>query len=409
MKKVLVFIFVFIFVSYYLLATKGSFKIPYDVDYFSPLAKSFMQGRLDIPNPIIKTDLSFFQGKWYLYWGFLPAVFLIPGQLLLGRYFPPAYLSFLFAGINITVVYLIVQRLKLLYIGRNLKAINILIFLAFFAFGTSHLYIATRSGVWDVAQTVTFLPSAIATYILLKKTLSPRDYFFASALISASLVGRYNLVLYLVFLSLRIFDDTFFKRQTIAIIRKKFSASVIPVLFFFGLFAVYNFARFGNPLDFGFTYTVFDNFDFSTVAPHGFYSLYYIPRNLFYMFAEIPKFSYLRTGQVVFDWNHFGMSIFIVSPVFLAALLTINRHLLNIKNFVNRLKIYLWVQVIVQVGVLIPFYWLGPLQVGIRYATDFGLLLLILAIFGLEGKINSLVILALMIAMSLNIFYLFVA
>lgn len=402
-------IFLITFAAYYMLSTKGTFKIPYDVDYFSPLARSFIHGRLDIPNPVVKTDLSFFRDKWYLYWGPLPALLLIPGQLFLGRYFPPAYLSFLVAGLSITTVYLIILRLKELYIGKDLRNVNILTFLLFFALGTSHLYIATRSGVWDVAQTVTFLPSAFAVYLLIKKNLSVRDYFFASLLLSLSLVGRYNIVLYLVFLSLRIFDDLVFKAEKFVIIKRKVLASLVPILFFFLIFAGYNFARFGNPFDFGFTYTVFDNFNFSHVAPKGFYSLYYVPRNLWYVFLEIPKLTFLRTGKIIFDWNRFGMSIFFVSPVFLGALLTINRELLHLKDFVNRLKLYLWIQVFVQIAVLVPFYWLGPLQVGIRYATDFGLLLLILAIFGLRGKINILVILGTLIAITLNIFYLFVA
>lgn len=395
MRKIL-FIFVVFFVAYFFLSTKGTGKIPYDVDYFSPLAKSFLQGRLDIPNPVVKTDLSYFEGKWYLYWGPLPALLLIPGQLLVHRFFPPAYLSFMVAGLSMCVVYLIIKRLK---------TVNATVFLIFFAFGTSFLYIVTRSGVWDVAQTVTFLPSAVAIYILLKEKLTLKDYFLAATLISISLIGRYNIVLYSVLLFFRVIDNGKFNLQKVF---KRVTVCSGPFLFFLIIFSIYNFARFHNPFDFGFTYTVFDNFNFATVAPKGFYSLYYVPRNLWYMFAEIPKLTFLRNGQIFFEWNHFGMSIFFVSPVFLAALLTINSQLFHLKEFANRLKIYLWIQVLIQIAVLVPFYWLGPLQVGIRYSTDFGLLLLILTIFGLKGKVNVLVILGAIMAIILNIFSLYV-
>ncbi len=400
---------VFIFLAFYLLSTKGTFHVPYDVDYFSPLAKSFLSGRLDIPNPIVKTDLSLFRGKWYLYWGPLPALLLIPGQIILGRFFPPAYLSFLFAGLSIGVVYLILERLRQLFIGKDLSGTNMAVFLLFFAFGTSFLYIATRSGTWDVAQTVTFLPTAAAVYLLLKKDLSVKDYFFAAFLISLSLIGRYNLVLYFWLLFARIFDDLIFKKEKKGLVLQKIEVSLIPPAFFLIIFSLYNLARFGNALDFGFTYTVFDNFDFKSVAPKGFYALYYVPRNLWYMFLEIPKFTFRRNGQIFFDWNHFGMSILFVSPVFLSAFLTLNRELINFRNFVSRPKLYLWSQVLIQVAMLVPFYWLGPLQVGIRYATDFGLLLLILSVFGLKGRINLLVILGTIMAIALNTFALFVA
>ena len=407
--KALVFIFPFIFVTYYLLATRLTFKIPYDFDYFSPLAKSFLSGRLDIPNPVVGSDLSYFKGKWYPYWGPLPALLLIPGQLILGRYFPPAYLSFLMAGLSIGVVYLIVRRLKDLYIHDNLTNADVALFLLFFAFGTSHLYIATRSGSWFVAQTVTLFSSALAVYILLKKKLELKDYFLASFLIALSLIGRYNIILYLIFLSLRLFDDLIFQHESRKIFFRKVFVSVIPVAFFFIVFALYNFARFGNPLDFGFTYTNFEYFDFAKIAPAGFYSLYYVPRNLFYMFLEIPKLTWLRTGQIIFDFNHFGMSIFFVSPVFLAALLTIGPGLFDTRNFTSRLMIYLWIQVVVQIMMLAPFFTLGFMQVGIRYATDFGLLLLILAIFGLRGRTNILVVLGSIMAMAMNIYYVFIA
>lgn len=402
----LVLIFLFFFSAYFLLATKGSGKIPYDVDYFSPLAKSFIAGRLDIPNPIVKTDLSYFEGKWYLYWGPLPAILLIPGQLVVQRFFPPAYLSFIIAGLSMAVVYLILQRLRNDYLGADLTAKNMAVFLTFFAFGTSFLYIVTRSGVWDVAQTVTFLPSAVAVYILLKAKLTLKDYFAAALAISISLIGRYNIVLYAVLLFFRIIDNG---RFNFGKVLKRVVVCVGPFLFFLVIFTFYNFARFHNPLDFGFTYTVFDNFDFKTVAPQGFYALYYIPRNLWYMFLEIPKLSFLRDGKIIFDWNHFGMSILFASPVFLTALLTINRQLTKISDFTSRLKIYLWIQVLVQIAVLAPFYWLGPLQVGIRYSTDFGLVLLILAVWGLRGKVNILVLLGLVMAVIINVFSLYVA
>lgn len=400
-------IFGFVTVSYYFFTTKGTFVVPHDLDYFSPLAHSFLSGRLDIfPKPGVVSDLSIFNGKWYPYWGPLPALLMMPIQLVIGRYFPAAYLSIIFAGLNMSVAYLILTRLKEEYFPQALSLATRLVIVAFLAFGTSHLFIATRSGSWFVAQTVSFLPVAIGLFILLKKKLTVKDYFFASLFISLSFIGRYSLIMGMILLAFRLGDEWLFQKEKFKKILRKGLVSAIPFLFFLSAFCIYNYLRFGNPFDFGFAYTVFDYYYFPTLEEYGPYSWHYAWPNLWRVFFELPQLT-LVNNQIALNFNHNGMSVFAVSPFFLAAFNTIRKELFHFREFNSRLQIYLWVLVLLQASLLLPLMTMGLNQVGLRYATDFALPLASLAVFGLKGKLNTLAYMAILISIAFNIYALF--
>ena len=112
MKKYLprIFIFLTVFWIYFGMATSWSFKPKWALDYFNPLARSLLAGRLNIVNPPISYDLVFVNGKWYAPWGMLPALFLIPIQIIKGRFIPPLYLTLFFAAADVMVFYLLLQR-----------------------------------------------------------------------------------------------------------------------------------------------------------------------------------------------------------------------------------------------------------------------------------------------------------
>lgn len=385
----LLLIFLLVAAVYYLLATKGTGKFFHDLDYFNPLAKSFLAGRLDIPNPIENHDLSNFDGKWYPYWGPLPALLLIPFQLLMGRFIPVDYLAIVFGSLGVVLVYLIIKRIGTEYFAGRISERFILLLTIFFAFGTSQVYVATRSGVWFVSQVVSMVPTLAAFYILLKKKLSVRDYFWASLLIATNFIDRFSLVFLAVLLGLRLLDDWKFR---------KILAAVVPMIIFFLIFCWYNFARFGNIFDTGYLYHN-NGLDPQKFLPYGLMSWQYIPRNLWLIFLEIPKLT-LDKMRPVLQFNLEGISIFAVSPVYLAALLTLGK--------LKKVTIYLWVTFLFLLLPLLFLFSPGLVQFGIRYSLDFSMILLVLAIFGLEGRGNVLVVLATAVAILANIYSIFI-
>lgn len=395
-------IFCLVAIAYYLLATKGTGKFAHDLDYFNPLAKSFLSGRLDIPNPIENHDLSYFNGKWYPYWGPLPALLLIPFHLIMGRFIPVDYLAIVFGSLGVILIYLIIKRINNEYFVGRISEKLILLLAVFFAFGTSQIYISTRSGVWFVSQVVSMVPTFIAFHILIKKKLSVRDYFLAAFFIATNLIDRFSLIFLAILLGLRIFDDWKFRKGNVFLLKKKLLAVAVPLITFVLIFAWYNFARFGKAWDTGYLYHN-NGLDPVKFLPYGLMSWQYIPRNLWLIFLELPKLT-LEKLRPVLSFNMEGTSIFAVSPVYLAAILTFGKNFFQLSEFKNRLIIYLWITLVFLVFPLLLLFSPGLVQFGIRYSLDFSMILIALAIFGLEGKGNPLVVLATIVAVIANIY-----
>ena len=92
----LLLIFLVVFFVYFAVATQFTFQPKWAIDYFNPLTQSLLNFRLDIKDPAMTYDLVNYQGKWYVPWGILTSLFLIPLQLIKGRFVPILYLSCFF-------------------------------------------------------------------------------------------------------------------------------------------------------------------------------------------------------------------------------------------------------------------------------------------------------------------------
>lgn len=391
-------IFLFSFVTLYLLATNASFHFEHDLDYFNPLARSFLNGRLDIPNPVETHDLSYFKGKWYPYWGPIPAILLIPSQLITGRYIPTNYLSMFFGSLNVVIVWLILRRInREFFPEKSCRSLNAA-FVIFFALGTSHVYIATKSGVWYVSQVVSLTFVLLAFWILLKRKLSTLDYFAASALISSSLLNRLSLVFYFFIIVFRICENYFDDRQKFLAI-KHFAVSVIPLILFIIIFGIYNLLRFGSPIDNGFNYH--NHGQAKSVVPYGLFSYRYILRNLNLVFFETPKLK-TESGASFVTFNREGLSIFFVSPIYLLSFLSIVR-LRNLNRREKRWIVCLWLMFLLLLVPILLIFSPGLYQFGIRYSLDFSIFLITLAYIGLQGKTNFLVFVLLFVSVILNV------
>lgn len=178
-KKVIFFIIFLLSLSiYYAVATKFTFRPLWKLDYFNPPAQSLLHFRLDIPNPGSTYDLLQYQGRWYTRWGPLSALFLIPFQIIKGRYIPIVYISVLFASLAVCLFYLLILRIKNDFIPR-MSLFDVLCFVTLFAFGTSQFYVGTLSSAWHVDQIISSFFGTLGIYIIFKKGLRSKDYFLS--------------------------------------------------------------------------------------------------------------------------------------------------------------------------------------------------------------------------------------
>ena len=78
--------------------------------YFNHLADSFLHGQLHLRLlPSSLHDLSFFDGRYYLYWPPMPAVVLMPFVAIFGVNFSDIFFTIVLASVNVGIVALLLR------------------------------------------------------------------------------------------------------------------------------------------------------------------------------------------------------------------------------------------------------------------------------------------------------------
>lgn len=373
-----IFIFSMTFVVYFGVSTQWTFKPKWTLDYFNPLALSLRQGRLDIIDPPITYDLVSVNNKWYAPWGMLPALFLIPLQLVKGRFIPPLYLTLLFASADVIVFYFLLRRIQKEFLPK-LTDYFFWLTLIFFSFGTTHIYVGTLGSVWHVDQMVTNFFGTLGIYFILKKKRRMKDYIFSIVSLSIALLGRATIVLLVAIPALLYAHDYL-------LIEKKRKQEVIYGFFLFGiplgfftiLFFAYNWLRFGNLFEYGYQFIQESSYLAQIRETNGIMSLTNVPTNLWHMLFELPTFIW--NNGLKLNFNLKGNSIFFLSPPLLAAFWASPRKKIEIAA--------LWLAAVITMVPSLLLYSTGWMQFGYRYTLDITAILVLLSVFGMKGRLH---------------------
>src|SRR5215212_8870796 len=79
--------------------------------YYNYLADALLHGQLYLRNmPIRRLDLSLYEGRYYLYWGPLPALLLLPLIALFGVHFSDIFFTLLIGAGNVALIALLLRR-----------------------------------------------------------------------------------------------------------------------------------------------------------------------------------------------------------------------------------------------------------------------------------------------------------
>lgn len=393
---VIIFLFSTTFLIYFIVATRGTFVITQDLDYFNLQAQAFLHGRLDLANPIFTDELSLYKGKWYLYYGPLPAIPLAISQAATNRIFiPTIYFNVLVASLNVCLVFLIVRQLRLDFFPRASVFVPIVASLLF-AFGTVHFWLAVRSGLWFLAQTHSFFFNALGLYFVLRRNPSFLYYFLSVLFIAVNFFGR----VYTVFLlSIPIVLFFFAQKKSLwSVTLKRLSILSMPVLFFMIVYLTYNFVRFENPLESGFSYQKFHPHYLSKYnAAGGWFHIRNIPENLWYLVMETPSLTLTPNGVKLIH-NPEGNSIFYLTPPFLTIFLSQPLVRRGKRLIVQALPLSLWLGMILTLFPILLLSGTGWVQFGYRYSLDVTIPLLLLSLFGVQMRVKFLYGLAVLFA-----------
>lgn len=385
-------IFFFVFTIYFIVGTNYTLEPKWALDYFNPLAQSILHFRLDIPNPGTTYDLSYYNGKWYGPWGIIPALILIPLQFIRGQFVPTFYLSILFSSLNAVLIYLLLIRVKKEFFPQ-LSTRGIYVCLMLFAFGTTQFYVGTLGSVWHVDQITTSFFGTLGIYIIFRKKRRLIHYFFSTICFSLAFLGRPTIVL-LSFLPIIFYIFDLQKREVFkslhkikTILIKEITLLSIPLIFFLSLFLLYNYVRFENIFEYGFNYIRESSYLAQLREENGPFSVKNIPSNLRYMLFEIPGISFSNAN--IFSFNLNGNSIFFLTPPLLAGFLAFPIKTKQRKFVFDPYVTSLWLTVGITLLPSLMHYGSGWMQLGYRYVLDVNVLLILLSIFGMRGRINT--------------------
>ncbi len=353
---------------YALLASgNGSLLRVTGLHYYNYLADAFLHGQLHlrlIPNTV--QDLILYNGHYYLYWPPLPALWLMPFVAVFGVQFSDILFTLLIAALNVGLVALILRQACAVYFIRLTRQQRGWLTM-FFAIGTVHITLAPFGQVWFTGQITNFLCQAVAYWAVLKLR-GPGAFALAGLGLAGALLTRSHTImtaLWPVYYLLHIH----WSQPKLKLLAYS-ALGLAPLALSLGGLLTYNWARFGQPFEFGLNYHLMTDFFKETYQRYGPFNWHYLPTNLFYQYIAYPFPMRPET------W--LGGSLFLLSPVFLGAFGGLYTH---------RAQTDTWALVLTITCVNIPILLLmgtGWTQFGPRYTLDFTLPLLLLTAWGVR-------------------------
>jgi hypothetical protein len=329
--------------------------------YFPELAEAMLNGRLFLIDPPSTHDLTLYEGRWYVTHPPLVAFLLVPWVAASGlASVNTALFSSLFASATCALLYLALKKLSALGWTKAGPG-SILWLTAFFAFGTVHWWVGIGGKVWYLSQIVplTFVAGAVLV------ALSGGPPFLAGAGLAVAILGRPNLILLLPFLAgirLHQLRDVPLSRERWRSLARWLGAACVPIAASTLILLWYNWARFGDALDFGYLTENVGEWLAADLAKYGQFSLHYVGRNLGVMFAGLPRIDPACVWGIRPSAE--GMSVLLTMPVLFFLPRALRR---------EQWVIGAWVSLAGSLALLALYYNTGADQFGYRFFLDVAL------------------------------------
>ena len=240
---------------YSFIATWGQFEFGNLMGYYSMLADALLSGRLSIdytPDEVHLIDMIPFEGRYYLQWGPVPALFHLIAKLGGGEL--TDRVACILAGWLTSLAFL---RINLTIRGRYFPKLPLWVCRAFFvafALGSPTAFVSLRGTIYHESIGMTAMFVVFGFLFLLKQTAKPSigtsllcGTFFALAVgtRATSVLNAGAL-----FFGMAALERHW--RPGITTSAKRLVAFSLPVALACGMMLTYNQARFGSMKDFGF-------------------------------------------------------------------------------------------------------------------------------------------------------------
>lgn len=347
---------------------------------FYEQAVSFVNGQLNITGG---GDTVFFNGKYYWPQGPFPSIILIPFVAILGSNFNQVTMHFFLTFLLAFLVYNLTRSHKLDRVSSSYLTYA-------FLFGSLVIGIIVDAGNVYYSQLVSL---CLLVYILWE--FQNRRRWILLGLSSAALIATRPtsslIILLLIYYasiskSRRIYNLAFL---------------ILPIVISIFLLLSFNYARFNNFFDNGY----YTNYVGEALVPFrnmGIFNINHINTNFYYYFLSPLRLVLSQNQQLSFPfitYNTWGISFFIVSPIFLFTLKLICSR--------DRYIRLLWIICALTLLILLTYYAPGWVQFGPRYVGDLlPVLFIILLFYFKHNRLKELDKKIILLSSAINIFLL---
>lgn len=312
-------------------------------------AQSWLDGRLDLAENYSHLEIAIFNGKYFISFPPFPSYIMLP-FVALGFDKCDGMIALISALAGVVYAYKILS-----HYGIDSK--RSLLFSLLLTIGSNWLFTAQIAWVWFIAQNMAFTLSLMAIYYALKGKGGLSLAFWACAVGCRPMQAIYlPVLLYLLYNSYKSSDNSL---NLPGMIKSKWKC-IIPMAIIALSYMTLNYARFGNPLEFGHNYL-----PEHTNSQYGQFHWIYIIDNLKTLF-RLPTISY----KEAWEYQAFnGTNIFIVSPIFISYVIYTAYSLM--KNQGNRrLILLIFAMMVLEILALTAHVTMGGSQFGHRYIND---------------------------------------
>lgn len=367
-------LFLAAFAIYWLSAALAGHTQSPESAYFNDLANAFLHGQIYLSTPPATRDLTLFNGYWYVPFPPLPALLLLPWVAVSGvSQVNTVLFGAVMGALNVVLAFLLLQALTRRSWTKLNTTDNVWLTILFGA-GSVQWYMATQGTVWFVSQicTVTFILAA-AWFAVAR-----RSALLAGTALGLAMLARPNVALFYPFLAgvgLELLKAEQPKQQ----LQRGLSWCVLtalPMIVSVVCLLGYNYARFQNFTDFGYTDANVAPQVAGDLKAYGLFNVRYIPHNLWAMLLSGPIWN-ARDQSI--SPNPDGMSLLLDTPALVYLVWARKK---------TPLVIGAWAAVVLLVFVLLLYYNTGWMQFSYRFSLDFITPVLVLLAIGAGQRIS---------------------
>lgn len=319
-------------------------------DSYTLQSLGWRDGVLTLPENYYHLEVAIYNGGYYVSFPMFPSVLMLPFTFIFGEETPNNIIVMAYAILCVVFAYLAIRKAGVRDIGAMFWAL-------FLVLGSNALWMSTMGGVWFQAQLLNLLLCIAAVYAY------QCGHKMLPLLLSALAVGcrPFSLCFFLVLLLLILHD--YMKNNPDSplwrVILKNLKYLIAPAAVFTA-FLAYNYARFGDPLEFGHNHLP----EFTPEGSEQF-GLKYVGNNFYNLFLR--PFSFNENGTLTFPLFD-GFLFFIANPIFIVWFVYFMKDIVQKKMSFAAIVVTIgfWMNMLF----ILMHKTLGGWQFGARYTVD---------------------------------------